>query len=710
MPTNGSIDRPNTNLVMVAVDKDKNSGYAFRWTTNNIDNPIIIAVHVKPKDIPHQEGQDREGVNVFPPDEEDVANVFDPLREMCNDNVVKMKEAIINDTDIARGILEYAKRNYVQNIVVGAPSSYTKNVLSRSLNMRTISKKFKGHDDVATAVIKSAPDYSSVYVIAKEKMVESRPAITPLQNGVASCKSENDLRSNTFKRGGSTNSSKSGKSPLHDKLKSSLSTNKSLESIELSGRGQRSSFNHTSSLNENESSRLHKYGLVDGQKLERGSSTASNSQILGDMEAEMKELRLKLRQTMEMYNSACKEAILAKNKANEINKWKLEERTVEEVMMSREAALAMAEVEKAKAVAALKTVDEAMKMAEKETQKRLHAERKARREIEERDQALNVIARTDVRYRQYTLDEIENATKNFSLSMKIGEGGYGPVFKGQLGHTHVAIKILRPDAHQGRKQFLQEVEVLCNIRHPNMVLLLGACQDYGCLVYEYMDNGSLEDRLLRKHNSPPIPWQKRFEICYEIATALLFLHQTKPESIVHRDLKPANVLLDKNFVSKISDVGLSRLVPPGVADSVTQYHMTSAAGTLCYIDPEYQQTGKLTTKSDIYSLGIMFLQIITARPPMGLSHHVKKAIENGNFVDMLDPVVTDWPAEDALVFAKLALSCAELSKKDRPDLALVVIPELSRFKDLGCKLQNHQQNLSHAPRPPTCPPSRSPPL
>lgn len=145
------------------------------------------------------------------------------------------------------------------------------------------------------------------------------------------------------------------------------------------------------------------------------------------------------------------------SQAKEINKWKLEERTVEEVMMSREAALAMAEVEKAKAVAALKTVDEAMKMAEKETQKRLHAERKARREIEERDQALNVIARTDVRYRQYTLDEIENATKNFSLSMKIGEGGYGPVFKGQLGHTHVAIKILRPDAHQGRKQFLQEV-------------------------------------------------------------------------------------------------------------------------------------------------------------------------------------------------------------------------------------------------------------
>ncbi|KAL5071582.1 hypothetical protein RYX36_022469 [Vicia faba] len=706
---------------MVAVGKDKNSGHAFRWTTNNIDNPIIIAVHVKLKEISHrrylvifiqyvtfyyiihhviinifgfdivlichtlnnpacsEEGQDRDGANVFPPDEDDIANVFQPLRLMCNDKVVKMKEAIINDSDIARGILEYAKRNHVQNIIVGAPSSYTKNVLSR---------KFKGLDDVPTAIIKSAPDYSSVYVIAKEKIVETRPAIAPLENAVSlSNGTENDLRSSTFKRGGSTNSSRSGKSPgispLHDKLKSSSSTHKSLESIDLSSRGQRSTFNHTSSLNENESSRLHKYGLMDAPKLERGSSMASDSQVLGDMAAEMKELRLKLRQTMEMYNSACKEAILAKNKAKEINKWKLEERTVEEVLMSREAALATAETEKAKAVAALKSVDEAMKMAEKETQKRLHAERKAKREIEERNQALNVIAR---------------------------EGGYGPVFKGQLDHTHVAIKILRPDAHQGRKQFLQEVEVLCNIRHPNMVLLLGACQDYGCLVYEYMDNGSLEDRLFRKHNSPPIPWQKRLEISYEIATALLFLHQTKPESIVHRDLKPANILLDKNFVSKISDVGLSRLVPPSVADSVTQYHMTSAAGTLCYIDPEYQKTGKLTTKSDIYSLGVMFLQIITAKPPMSLSHHVKKAIENGNFIDMLDPVVTDWPIDEALVFAKLALSCAELSKKDRPDLALKVIPELSRLKDLGCKSQNCQQNWSHVPRPPTPPRPPSPPL
>lgn len=221
------------------------------------------------------------------------------------------------------------------------------------------------------------------------------------------------------------------------------------------------------------------------------------------------------------------------------------------------------------------------------------------------------------------------------------------------------------------------------MRHPNMVLLMGACPEYGCLVYEYMENGSLEDRLFRKGNTPPIPWWTRFKIASEIATGLLFLHQAKPEPLVHRDLKPGNILLDHHYTCKISDVGLARLVPPAVADSVTQYHMTSAAGTFCYIDPEYQQTGKLGTKSDIYSLGVILLQIITARPPMGLTHHVERAIDQGTFGDLLDPTVPDWPVEEALGFAKLALRCTELRKKDRPDLGNEILPELNRLCELG---------------------------
>lgn len=132
-------------------------------------------------------------------------------------------------------------------------------------------------------------------------------------------------------------------------------------------------------------------------------------------------------------------------------------RKVEEAKLSEEAALALAEEEKAKAIAALKATEEAMKKAEEEALRRLQAERKARREEEEKVRALTVLAQKDIRYRLYTIDEVENATQNFSMSMKLGEGGYGPVFKGQLDHTPVAIKLLNPDAHQGRKQFQQEV-------------------------------------------------------------------------------------------------------------------------------------------------------------------------------------------------------------------------------------------------------------
>ncbi|MED6192144.1 hypothetical protein PIB30_007319 [Stylosanthes scabra] len=198
-----------------------------------------------------------------------------------------------------------------------------------------------------------------------------------------------------------------------------------------------------------------------------------------------------------------------------------------------------------------------------------------------------------------------------------------------------------------------------------------------------MDYGTLEDRLFRKNNSPPMSWRLRFHLAAEIATALLFLHQAKPEPIVHRDLKPANILLDRSFITKIADIGLARLVPQSVVDSVTQYYMTSAAGTFCYIDPEYQQTGILSPKSDVYSLGVVLLQIITARPAMGLSHHVKRAIAKEKFEDILDPVVLDWPVEKALEFAKLALGCCELRKKDRPNLATVVLPELNRLREFG---------------------------
>lgn len=361
-----------------------------------------------------------------------------------------------------------------------------------------------------------------------------------------------------------------------------------------------------------------------------------------------------------------------------------ESRRVEVAKHAEEAALAVAEMEKAKCMAALEIAHAAQRIAEQEAIRRRNAEMKAKQEAEEKNKALSALANGDViHYRRYNIEEIELATEGFSERLKVGEGGYGPVYRACLDHTLVAIKVLRPDAAQGRSQFQQEVYLLSCIRHPNMVLLLGACPEYGCLVYEYMENGSLEDRLFRRGGTPPLPWPLRFKISAEIATGLLFLHQSKPEPIVHRDLKPANVLLDRNFVSKISDVGLARLVPPAVADQMTQYRMTATAGTFCYIDPEYQKTGMLGTKSDVYSLGVSLLQIATARPPMGLAHLVERAIERGDFVGVLDPTVTDWPIEETLGFVKLALKCSELRRKDRPDLGMVILPELNRLRNLG---------------------------
>lgn len=434
-----------------------------------------------------------------------------------------------------------------------------------------------------------------------------------------------------------------------------------------------------------------------------------------DVEAEMRRLKLELKQTMDMYSTACKEALNAKQKvsaiskpnfffhilkfgfnrlkpcsnwiilqANELHRWKVEEEhRLEEAKMAEEAALAIAEKEKVKCKAAMEAAEAAQKIAALEAMKRASAEKMMDMEVEEMKKTIRGFGHGEIGYRKYTIQEIEAATNGFSDSLKIGEGGYGPVYRGELDHTPVAIKVLRPDAAQGRSQFQQEVEVLSCIRHPNMVLLLGACPEKGCLVYEFMANGSLEDCLFQKADEPVLPWQLRFRIAAEIATGLLFLHQTRPEPIVHRDLKPGNILLDRNYVSKISDVGLARLVPPSVADSVTQYRMTATAGTFFYIDPEYQQTGLLGIKSDVYSLGVMLLQIITARPPIGLAHHVERAIQKGKFEEMLDPAVKDWPVEDALKFAKLSIQCAEMRKRDRPDLGKVVLPELNRLRTMA---------------------------
>ncbi|CAL0318381.1 unnamed protein product [Lupinus luteus] len=273
-------------------------------------------------------------------------------------------------------------------------------------------------------------------------------------------------------------------------------------------------------------------------------------------------------------------------------------------------------------------------------------------------------------FAEFSFLEIEEATNNFNPTLKIGEGGYGSIFKGIVRHTEVAIKMLHPDSMQGPSEFQQEVDVLSKIRHPNLIALIGACPETWTLVYEYLPNGSLEDRLCCKDNSPPLSWQYRIRIAAELCSALIFLHSCKPHSIVHGDLKPSNILLDANFVSKLSDFGLCRILSrdENSIDNTTEFWKTDPKGTFAYMDPEFLTSGELTPKSDVYSFGIILLRMLTGRSAFGIAKEVKYALDTGNLKSLLDPLAGDWPFVQAEQLTRLALRCCEMNRKSRPDL------------------------------------------
>ncbi|CAI0472194.1 unnamed protein product [Linum tenue] len=285
-------------------------------------------------------------------------------------------------------------------------------------------------------------------------------------------------------------------------------------------------------------------------------------------------------------------------------------------------------------------------------------------------------------FSEFRFTEIEEATNNFDPSLKIGEGGYGSIYRGVLRHSQVAIKMLHAHSMQGPSEFQQEVDILSKMRHPNLVTLIGACPEAWTLVYEFLPNGSLEDRLSCRDNSPPLSWQTRIRIVTELCSVLIFLHSSKPHSIVHGDLKPANILLDANLVCKLSDFGIARLLHQDEDSSGREMmlHRTAPKGTFAYMDPEFLASGELTPKSDLYSFGIILLCLLTGRSPLGLTKEVQDALNKGNLKSLLDPLAGDWPFVQAEQLARLALRCCELNRENRPDLASEVWRVLEPLK------------------------------
>lgn len=281
----------------------------------------------------------------------------------------------------------------------------------------------------------------------------------------------------------------------------------------------------------------------------------------------------------------------------------------------------------------------------------------------------------------YSYKELKNATGDFCAANKIGEGGFGSVYKGRLKHGEIAaIKVLSTESRQGVPEFLAEIKTMSEIEHENLVKLYGCCVEgnHRILVYNYLENNSLAQTLLGGgHINIQFSWRTRTRICIGVARGLAFLHDGVKPCIVHRDIKASNILLDKDLTAKISDFGLARLIP----DHMTHVS-TRVAGTLGYLAPEYAIRGQLTRKADLYSFGVLLVEIVSGRNntntrlPVDEQYLLERAwdlYERSELVALVDTELNgDFDAEEACRFIKIGLLCTQDNPKLRPSMSTVV--------------------------------------
>ncbi|XP_077248531.1 uncharacterized protein LOC143888110 isoform X2 [Tasmannia lanceolata] len=281
-----------------------------------------------------------------------------------------------------------------------------------------------------------------------------------------------------------------------------------------------------------------------------------------------------------------------------------------------------------------------------------------------------------------TLVDILEATNNFCNANIIGEGGFGTVYKATLpdGRT-VAVKKLSEAKTQGHREFLAEMETLGKVKHRNLVPLLGYCSfgEEKLLVYEYMINGSVDLWLRSRAGALEVlDWPKRVKIAVGAARGLSFLHHGFIPHIIHRDIKASNILLDADFEPKVADFGLARLI------SAYETHVsTDIAGTFGYIPPEYGQSWKSTTRGDVYSFGVILLELVTGREPTGpdfkeveggnLVGWVFRKVEKGEATDVIDPAIVNTAStQKMLQMVQIALICLSGNPANRPTMLHVL--------------------------------------
>eukprot|EP01018_Ginkgo_biloba_P003116 Gb_13351 [translate_table: standard] len=284
------------------------------------------------------------------------------------------------------------------------------------------------------------------------------------------------------------------------------------------------------------------------------------------------------------------------------------------------------------------------------------------------------------RTRVFSLAELEKATDQFAENLVLGAGGYGTVYKGTLVEgTAVAIKKSKKVDQREIGQFINEVIILSQINHRNIVKLLGCCLETSVplLVYEYVSNGTLFDHLDGEYNQH-LGWENRLRIATETAEALSYLHSAASTPILHRDVKSSNILLDDTYTPKVADFGISRLIPMGQEHDAA----TAVGGTFGYLDPEYFGTGQLTDKSDVYSFAVVLVELLTSMKPVS-SERMKSESKLADFflsttkmnrlIQILDPRLVEENREDSMHrVAILAKDCLHVEGEQRPSMKDVV--------------------------------------
>ncbi|KAF3971853.1 hypothetical protein ACB098_03G078200 [Castanea mollissima] len=281
----------------------------------------------------------------------------------------------------------------------------------------------------------------------------------------------------------------------------------------------------------------------------------------------------------------------------------------------------------------------------------------------------------------FPFETLVAATKDFHITHKLGEGGFGPVFKGKLEDgREIAVKKLSHSSNQGKKEFMNEARLLARVQHRNVVNLLGYCV-HGVeklLVYEYVAHESLDKLLFKSNRRVEIDWKKRSDIIAGIARGLLYLHEDSHNCIIHRDIKASNILLDDKWIPKIADFGMARLFPED------QTHVnTRVAGTNGYMAPEYVMHGHLSVKADVFSFGVLVLELISGQRNSSFNLNVDaqnlldwtyKLYRKGRHMEIMDPTLASSAAtEQVAMCIQIGLLCTQGDPQLRPTMRRVVV-------------------------------------